>query len=262
LNLSFGVSHSKRGDFSIKFRNLPRKLTSFRSEKPQNSGSEEREGIMVNPLRGFISPNHRLFEDIDEEGEGIELYEKTGVGSFIERIIDKVTGRAESVTIGGDSVMIDRVSAESFFDRNADRFQGVLAEGMTLQEKLLRLLSLKERERAGFNFSGLPRGLFEEYASGGEEGKKMVIGLVQQFLSLIDALERNGFELPLLRDMIFQSKEKGYLQYDREDFFTQILEENKNRVKELTSSSGRPEVRKLAELLIHRLMPEEHEDIV
>jgi len=208
---------------------------------------------MVNPLRGFISQDHHLFGDIDEEGEGIELYEKTGVRSLVERLIDIVRGRAESVTIGGDTVMVDKISAEAFFDRNADRFQGILHEGMTLQEKLLRLLGLKEREKTGFNFAGLPRGLFEEVAFGGEEGKKLVIGLVQQFLSLIDALEGNGFELPILRDMIFQSKERGYLQFDREDFFTQILEENRDRLSDLTSSSGRPEIRKLSELLIGRL---------
>jgi len=208
---------------------------------------------MVNPLRGFISQDHRLFEDIDEEGEGITLYEKTGVKSFLETIVDVIRGRTESVTIGGDTVVVDRASAEAFFDRNADRFQGVLHEGMTMQEKLLRILGLKEREKAGFNFAGLPRGLFEETAFGGEEGKKLVIGLVQQFLSLIDALESNGFELPQLRDMIFQSREKGYLQFDREDFFTEILEENKHRLPELGASSGRPEIRKLSELLIIRL---------
>ena len=216
---------------------------------------------MVNPLRGFISQDHHLFEDIDVEGEGIELYEATDVRSFIEKIIDIVRGRAESVTIGGDTVTVDKVSAEAFFDRNADRFQTILREGMTLQEKLLRLLGWEERERAGFNFAGLPRGLFEEVAFGGEEGKRLVIGLVQQFLTLIDALEGSGFALPQLRDMIFQSKEKGYLQFDREDFFTEILEENKHRLSELRMSCTRPEIRKLSQLLIERLEAEGREEV-
>ncbi len=213
---------------------------------------------MVNPLRGFISHGH-LFEDMDEEGDGIDLYERMGVKSFIRTVLDVLRGRAEPVTIAGDTLTVDRYSAEAFFDRNADRLQGILSEGMTLQEKLLRLYWVKARESSGFNFSGLPRGLFEEFASGGEEGKKMVIGLVQQFLALIDALESNGFALPQLRDMVFQSQERGYLQLDREDFFTQILEENRNRLSELNISSTRPEIRKLAELLIERLRSESSE---
>jgi hypothetical protein len=209
---------------------------------------------MVNPLRGFMSQGY-LFEDFDEKGNGIRVYETTGFKSFAQAIVSRMRGRAEPVDICGDTVLVDRASAEEFFERNADLCEGIFRAGMTIQEKLLRLLVLKDREKEGYNFSGLPRGIFEECAFGGEEGKKLVIGLVQQFLSLIDGLENNGFELPQLRDMIFQSKEKGYLQFDREDFFTQIIEENKDRFLELTTTSGRPEIRKLAELLIERIYP-------
>lgn len=208
----------------------------------------------MNPLRGFIT-HGRLFVDLDDEGQGpgIELYQTKGVRSLVQTVLDVIRGRAEPVTVGGETVTVDRVSAEAFFDRNAERFQGVLDEGMDLQEKLIRLCGLKQREAAGFNFSGLPRGLFEEFAFPGAEGREKVIGLVQQFLSLIDALEDNGFQLPQLRDMIFQSQEKGFLQFDRDGFFNQILEENHHRLSELTMSFGRPEIRKLAEFLIHRL---------
>lgn len=206
----------------------------------------------MNPLRGFISHGH-LFVDLDTEGEGIALYQPSGVRSLVQTVLEVIRGRAEPVTVGGETVTVDRVSAEAFFNRNADRFQGILQEGMSIQDKLVRLCGLRQRELAGFNFSGLPRGLFEEFATGGEEGKKMVIGLVQQFEALFDALENNGFQIPQLRDMVFQSKEKGYLTFDREDFFIQILEENRHRISELIFSVGRPEIRKLAEYLIKRL---------
>jgi hypothetical protein len=211
---------------------------------------------MVNPLRGYISQDHQnliFLRGDDTSRNGIKVV------SGVWGVVGSLIGSCVSVTIGGDTIRVEKESAEAFFERNADRFQGIIYDWMTVEEKLLRLVELKGSERAEYNLSGLPRGLFEEVAFGGEEGKKMVIGFVQHFLLLIDALERNGFQLPQLRDMIFQSKEKGYLQFDREDLFTQILEENKDRLSELTAAYGRPEIRKFCELLIHRVQEEDME---
>ena len=209
---------------------------------------------MVNPLRGFISPGYRLFEEIDEAGNGIGLYRPGGVSSFLATIVDVLLGRAISVTVGGDTVTVDRFSAERFFARNADKFHGILHEGMSVQKKLLRLLNFSQQQKAGVYLSGLPRGLFEEVAGGGEEGKKLVIGMVSQFSSLIDALEKNnGFKLSALRERVTESRESGYLRFDREELFALMATENADRLSELNAESGRPEVCKVAALIIARL---------
>ena len=203
---------------------------------------------MANPVRSFISQDHRLFKEEDVKGKtGIALYEGKGIRGMVGRFVDRIRGRLVSVTDCGDTVTVDKKSAEAFFERNAEQFEGILEEGMSVQKKLLLLVKHSKE-------SGLPRGLFEDEARGGTEGKKLVIGNVRQFLHLIDALEKyNGFRVSHLREQIFQSKETGYIQYDREEFFSLILQENKGRAHELNATSGRVELCRLAQILISRL---------
>jgi hypothetical protein len=204
---------------------------------------------MVNPLRGFISENRRLFEHFDDEGEGIELYEPESIPSLLHSVLEALLGRTVRVTSGGDTIIINRQSAEDFFERNASKFAGAIQAGMTLQDKLLRIVELSTS-----SFIGLPRGLLEEYARGGAEGKRLVVGLVPQFMALIDSLEQNhGFSLPRLRELIFTFPKAEYLEFDRDELFSKILEENVERIGKLDASSGRPEVRRLAALLMARL---------
>ena len=203
---------------------------------------------MVNPLWGF-SEKGRLFSGFDQEGDGIELYEQKSVRSFLHNILERLLGRTVRVTLGGDAVLVNKRSAESFFERNANRLVGTVQEGMTLQEKLLRLVNLPATP-----LRGLPRGLLEEQAQGGAEGKKLVFGHIDQFMALIDSLEQShGFELTKLRAHIFSSSESACLSFDREELFSRILEENAQRVDGLSADSGRPEVCRLASLLIDRL---------
>ena len=204
---------------------------------------------MVNPLRGFISERHRLFKDLDEEGEGIELYEPRSARSLIRSVLEMLLGRTVQVSSGGDALLINKQSAEAFFERNSSKFAGAIKSGMTLQEKLLKLVELSR-----FSFIGLPRGLLEEHARGGTEGKKLVVGLASQFTALIDSLEQNhGFTLTKLRAWIFSFPETEYLELNREEFFSKILEENDQRAGLLSASSGRPEVCRLAALLMNQL---------
>lgn len=204
---------------------------------------------MVNPLRGFISQNRRLFESLDDEGEGIELYEPQSVRSVVGTVLEILLGKTIRVTSGGDTIVINKQSAEAFFERNASKFSGAILVGMSLPDKLLRLVELSRS-----SFIGLPRGLLEEYARGGDEGRRMVVGLVPQFMALIDTLEQNhGFSLPKLRELIFTQSETGYLEFDRDELFEKILEENGERVGKLSAVSGRPVVRRLAALLMDRL---------
>jgi hypothetical protein len=204
---------------------------------------------MVNPLRGFISENRRLFERFDDEGEGIELYEPQSIQSMVRTVLEILLGKTVRVTSGGDTIVVNKQSAEAFFERNANKFSGAILSGMSLPDKLFRLVELSRS-----SFIGLPRGLLEEYARGGAEGKKMVVGLVPQFMALIDSLEQNhGFSLPKLRELIFTRSETGYLEFDRDELFAKILEENVERVGELSATSGRPVVRRLAALLMSQL---------
>ena len=213
---------------------------------------------MVNPLWGF-SEKGRLFSSFDEEGTGIELYEQKSIRSVLHNVLERLLGRTVRVTFCGDAILMNKRSAEAFFERNANKFAGTIQEGMTLQEKLLRLVSLPATPLRGLPISttplrGLPRGLLEEYAQGGVEGKKLVVGLVRQFMTLIDSLEQNhGFELTELRELIFSFPESTYLTFDRDEFFSKILEENAQRIDKLSAASGRPEVCRLASLLIGRL---------
>jgi hypothetical protein len=204
---------------------------------------------MVNPLRGFISENRRLFERFDDEGEGIELYEPQSIQSMVRTVLEILLGKTVRVTSGGDTIVVNKQSAEAFFERNANKFSGAILSGMSLPDKLFRLVELSRS-----SFIGLPRGLLEEYARGGVEGQKMVVGLVPQFMALIDSLEQNhGFSLPKLRELIFTRSETGYLEFDRDELFAKILEENVDRVGELSATSGRPVVRRLADLLMSQL---------
>ena len=206
---------------------------------------------MVNPLRGFVSQNHRLFEEIDRESKGITIYEEDGVRAFLSKMLDTARGRTESITIGGDTVTINKKSAEDFFRRNGDALQGLIDDQMPFQEKIFRILSFMKENQAS-HLTGLPLGLFTESLSGGEEGRKVVMGMVHQFESVLDVLQSNNFEISSIRAEIHSRGEK-FLRFDREVLFKRIISENTDRVDQLESSSGRPELQKFARLLIYQM---------
>lgn len=217
---------------------------------------------MANPLRDFISSEKHLFKELDSGAEGIGLYETSSVRSFLETILDAFLGKAVRVCVAGDTVVVDRRSAEAFFERNSDRFSGWIEEGMTVKEKVLHLLELSKRGGLSVFFVGLPRGLLEEYAKGGDEGRSLVVGTLFQFRRLVDALElHHGFNLPKLRKDLFISKEEGYLQFDRNEFVDRLVEESRERIVSLNDQSGRPELRALVSLIIGKIRTSQVGDV-
>ncbi len=203
---------------------------------------------MVNPLRGFISSRDRLFEEIDVASEGISIYDGGGINDLLKRVIDSITGRATPITVGGDTVTLDKPSAEEFFQRNSHKFHGLLREGMSLQEKILSLLAFVQESKAR-HLPGLPMGLLEEYAFGGKEGRQHIVGMLHQFESVLDVLEDNNFDVTNLRNELRQTSAK-FVQLDREEFLQRIISANISQSSRLTSTLGRPEVREFAKFLI------------
>ena len=204
---------------------------------------------MVNPLRGFISENRRLFKTLDDEGAGIEVYTPRSVRSLVRIVSEVLLGRTVHVTSCGDTVLVNKQDVEAFLERNASKFAGAFEAWMSPSEKLLRIVEMTKS-----SLSGLPRGLLEEYAQGGVEGKKLVVGLAPQFVALIDSLEQNhGFQLTKLRAHIFSFSEDKYLEFDRDELFSKIVEENASRIGKLSATSGRPEICRLVDQLMIRL---------
>jgi len=196
---------------------------------------------MVNPLHGFISKEGRLFQEFDSEGKGIDVYRGRGV---LTALFDYVFGKAERVSVAGDVISIDRESAEKFFDRNKDLFKDT--QEMSLKEKLLYLLGRNKK---------FPRNVLEEDAVGGEEAKRTLVGEKQQFIRLAQALQKNAFEVEHLLKLI-QEKGEGFLSIERKVFFSQIVEENKGRLGELTDFIGDDRICRLANLLIRNIRKE------
>jgi len=202
---------------------------------------------MVNPLRGFISEEGALFASID--GIGIKLHEERELAGLVSKVLDVLLGRIEPITIGGDTLSVDRQSAELFFSRNADHLPGIISKEMPLKEKVLRLLSEMMKESQ----TGLPLGLFEGVAVGGEEGKQLIIGTVPHFFVLFEALEQNGFDLTHFRDEITEISPHEFVHFEREDFLDQIAERNSPLFEKLTFDEGIQEVQMFARLLIDRI---------
>jgi hypothetical protein len=213
--------------------------------------------FMVNPLRGFISNKARLFEEIDVASEGIAIYDGGRINDLLRRVVDSITGRAAPITVGGDTVTLDRPSAEEFFRRNSHKFQGLLREGMSLQEKVLCLLAFLQESKAR-HLPGLPMGLLEEYAFGGKEGRQHIVGMLHQFESVLDVLEDNNFDIASLREELRQTSSK-FVQLDREEFLQRIISANIAQISRLTSTLGRPEVREFAKFLIIQMRKKQSE---
>jgi len=202
---------------------------------------------MVNPLRGFISEGGYLFASFD--GVGIELHEERGLPGFVSRVLDVLLGRIEPLTIGGDTLSIDKQSAELFFARNSEQLFGVISEEMPIKEKILRLLGELMKEV----HSGLPQGLFEGLAIGGDEGKRLIIGTVSHFLILFEALEQNGFDLSFFRNEMKEFSPQTFVHFEREFFLDRIVEQNSPLLDQLSSNEGVQEVQMFAGLLIDRI---------
>jgi hypothetical protein len=162
--------------------------------------------------------------------------------------MDSIIGRATPITVGGDTVTLDRPSAEKFFQRNSQKFHGLLREGMSVQEKIMSLLDFLQESKTR-HMPGLPMGLLEEYAFGGKEGRQHVVGMLHQFESVLDVLEDNNFDINSLREELRQTKSK-FVQLDREEFLERIISANIAQISKLTSTLGRPEVREFANFLI------------
>lgn len=190
----------------------------------------------MNPLHGSISEG-RLFRELDSARVGIKVYKGQ---DWFYRLIDRVFGKAEAVSVAGNVIAVDKQSAEDFFARNARLLEGCDEKKMTLKQKLLVLLRSNKK---------LPRGLVEEEGIGGEEAKKKMVGAQRQFMTLAKALQRNEFVVDRLLDLI-KACEKGFLCVEREEVFRRIAEENKDRVSELKATSGDERVRRLARRLI------------
>jgi hypothetical protein len=204
---------------------------------------------MVNPLRGFISESRSLFRDFDDEGDGIEVYESRSIRSLAHVLSDTILGRTAQVSSGGDAFLVNKRSAEEFLERNAHKFSGAVEEGMTLQEKLFRIAKLPTS-----TLIGLPKGLLEEHARGGAEGKRLVVGPLPQFMTLLDLLEQDhGLTLTRLRAHIFSLQGDKYLEFDRDEFFSKIVEENAQWVGKLSAVSSRPEISRVVDQLRDRL---------
>ncbi len=202
---------------------------------------------MVNPLRGFISEDGRLFASFDKVG--IELHEESGLPGFVSRVLDVILGRIEPITVGGDALFVDRQSAELFFSRNSDRLFGVISEEMPLKEKILRFLSELMKESR----TSLPQGLFEGLAVGGKEGKRLIIGMVSHFHVLFDALEQNGFDLSVFREEMEGAAPHSFVHFERELFLDRIIESNSSLLSQLSFDEGGQEVQMFTQFLIDKI---------
>lgn len=194
---------------------------------------------MVNPLYGYISRDGRLFQEIDDVG--IETYRNRG---FFDKVFDFVLGKTLHVSYAGDTVIVDRESAERFFSRNKDLLEE--CGEADLCQKVLFLLNRRER---------LPHGVLAENTVGGEEAKSSLIGAKRHFMSLARALQKNAFEVEHLLKIIHQ-KEENMISLERERVFRHIIEENKSRLDLLQSTCGDDTVKKLAEYLIKQIRQE------
>jgi hypothetical protein len=206
---------------------------------------------MVNPLRGFISKEGSLFKEMDVSSRGISLYNAQGINDLFSRVFDTLAGRTAHITIGGDTVTLDRRSAEAFFERNEHRFHGLVREKMTLKEKILRLLDFTQESKTK-HLPGLPMGLFEENAFGGKEGRLHIVGMLHQFESVLDVLENNNFDVSLMRKEL-QGISSKFVQIERDLFLERLVDPNLKRIHQLTSSLGRPELQDFARFLIERI---------
>jgi len=196
---------------------------------------------MVNPLRGFIF-HDRLFEEIDNRGIQVQKNRE----NLFARMIDALLGRIEVVTICGDSITVDRASAEDFFLRNASLLKGIISEESSIQEKIVRLYKEMDKRKM------LPHGILAERSQGGEEARRMIIGTSDRFRVLIEALENNGFIVESIKATIEEKESDGCIHIEREEFFRAILEENRDNLDQL-QAQGWQEIRKLSQLLINRL---------
>lgn len=211
-------------------------------------------GGTVNPLH--VSEEGRLFSELDEAGEGICVYPNDdSIRDLVRRVIDIVVGKAVHVTVAGNSITVDQESAENFLSRNKDRFLGIFREGMSLQEKILKLHE-SSRGGAGLHFVGLPKGFLEDVPTGGLEGKNIVIGLRSQFRNLLKGLELNGFKVSLLQKEIDSMSEGKFIGFERPLFFRLLVEENRDRLRKLKHKVGRPEICQLAQFLIDKIRHE------
>jgi hypothetical protein len=194
---------------------------------------------MVSPLHGFISEDGRLFQNVDKVG--IATCKDKGV---LKEAFDCLLGKTIRVSYAGDTVVVDRKSAENFFLRNKHLLEECEKKGdLSLPQKILFLIERKEK---------LPHGILPETAVGGQESKRCVIGSKQRFVSLARALQKNAFEVERLLEIIRQ-KEENMVSLEREEVFRHLIEENKSRLGELQSSCGNDTIKALADYLITKI---------
>lgn len=198
----------------------------------------------MNPLREFISKG-RLFEGSLNGSKGIAV-EK---GNALTWLFSSILGSSEPITIAGDTIYIDKKSADDFFRTHAPALKTILHDEMNLQEKILRLLKYMKK-----SLVNLPRGLFENTAIGGVEGRRKVVGTQKQFTQLLSALEHQGFtfkEDGLKRELTSVSSGK-YVQFDREAFFDRLIRENTSPLETISTENAREEIKEVIRLLLER----------
>jgi len=205
---------------------------------------------MTNPLRGYISHQNRrsyLFKNLDNEGEGIQLYKPQGKGirSLINQVFDLLSGNSFCVTIAGDPIKLDTKSAEAFFARNDS---GVHPQA-SLQKKVLLLL-----EKSKGHHIGLPTGLL--IPKGGKEGQKAIVGMPHQFRNLLQGLRANGFRVSFLETQLKQPKKPSFLSINREELIRQLIEENRPHLSQLTASKGKEQIQEFAAFLLDAIKKE------
>jgi hypothetical protein len=201
-------------------------------------------GVFMNPLHAYIV-NDTLFKAVDNKG--IEVKKRNPLAGIVQRIL----GRTVEITIGGEPITVDRESARKFFKNNASRYTGIITDEMGLEEKITTLCSLMRKGQGWC--AGLPKGFLGEAEYRDHEGKQFVYGSYTECQMLLNELQQNGFSCPLLCQELLSKKNERSIQFEKDDLFQKIIQENVGRLADLKSTQSRDEVNLLAKELITRM---------
>lgn len=193
----------------------------------------------MNPLHSFIV-NERLFKSVDNEGISVKQNDP------LRNLIQRLLRQSVEVTISGEPIAVDRKSAEAFFKRNAQRYQGIVSEDMPLEEKI-RIVGthLRKVQSKG---TALPKGV-----SSVAGVQRELIGTYKEYQFLLHELQANGFLCSSLRQELAARKNERFIHVDREKLFEELCRENADRLNELSSSNAREEVNELSEEVLMRM---------
>jgi hypothetical protein len=192
----------------------------------------------------------RLFQSLDIEKEGISVYQEKNI---LMRAFDFMRGRMVEVTIAGQTVRLDKGSLDKFLKRNKSLLKKFEDQQMSITEQLLYLHRLSQRKN-----KGLPRGLIDADAIGGEEAREDMIGDQEEFelagQKAIEYSKKKGIELDVksLLDSV-KKKEKGLVRLNRELMLRKLTEENKHlssKLKEVFGKEVKDPVRKYIENIL------------